>query len=181
MRLVARLSLDKPAGWTEQFLLGFRDFGQILPVIVTCLIVSAFDKRWRRIIASIILAQLLAMAAYNIGKVAMVRYRPNAGVVNIHNPSARSADSWGGWDGENWADRSQSFPSGHSAAAFALGTVLAAFYPRLAWLFLTLAAGCAASRFLQFFHWPSDCLAGGVIGYLCARAFLFVFGPRLQE
>lgn len=168
---------DNPRGWTEQFLLGLRDFGQILPVIVTCVIVAAFDARRRRVVAAILLAQLLAMLVYNGGKYTIVRYRPNAGVVDVSDPAARSVDSWAGWAPGNTEERSVSFPSGHSAAAFAFGTVLAAFYPRLAWMFWILAVGCAASRFVQFFHWPSDCLAGGTIGYLSACLVLGVFGP----
>ncbi len=177
MRWGASVFPDNPRGWTEQFLLGLRDFGQILPVLVTCVIVAAFDARRRRIIAAILLAQLLAMLVYNGGKYTIVRYRPNADVVDVRDPVARSADSWAGWAPGNTEERSVSFPSGHSAAAFAFGTVLAAFYPRLAWLFWTLAVGCAASRFIQFFHWPSDCLAGGTIGYLSACLALGVFGP----
>ncbi len=34
---------EDPRGWTEQFLLGLRDFGQILPVIVTCIVVGALN------------------------------------------------------------------------------------------------------------------------------------------
>ncbi|MGQ9649074.1 MAG: phosphatase PAP2 family protein [Phycisphaerae bacterium] len=168
---------DDSRGWTEQFLLGLRDFGQILPVIVTCLVVATFDSRWRQAVAAILLSQLLAMLVCNGGKYAIIRYRPNSGVVDISDPAARSADTWGGWAPGNTEDSSASFPSGHSAAAFALGTVLATLYPRLAWLFWTLAIGCAASRFIQFFHWPSDCLAGGTIGYLSARLVLGIFGP----
>jgi membrane-associated phospholipid phosphatase len=174
MRWVARVFPSNPHGWTEQFLLGFRDFGQILPVIVACIVVAAFDARRRRIIAAILLAQLLAMAVYHVGKMTVVRYRPNAGVVDTRDPAARSVDSWAGLAAGNGADRSQSFPSGHSAAAFALATVLAVSYPRLVWLFWTLAVGCAASRFVQFFHWPSDCLAGAVLGYVCARLWVWV-------
>ncbi len=164
-----------PHGWTEQFLLGLRDFGQVLPVVVTCIVVGAFDARRRRIIAAILLAQLLAMLIYNAGKYTIIRYRPNAGVVDVRDPAARSADSWAGWAPGNSQDRGHSFPSGHSAAAFAFAGVLATFYPRLAWLFWTLAVGCAASRFIQFFHWPSDCLAGGTVGYLCAHLWVRVF------
>jgi len=178
MRAGTRIFPAAPTGWTEQFLLGLRDFGQILPVIVICIVVGAFDPRRRRIIAAILLAQVLAMVVYNGGKYTVIRYRPNSGVVDVRAPAARSADSWGGWRPFNTEDRSQSFPSGHSAAAFALGTVLAVSYPRLAWLFWTLAVGCAASRFIQFYHWPSDCLAGGTIGYLCACLWGRVFLRR---
>lgn len=168
---------DDPHGWTEQFLLGLRDFGQILPVIVTCVVVAAFDRRWRRVVAAILLSQLVAMVVYNGGKYTIVRYRPNSGVVDFDDPATRPADTWVGWAPGNTDDRSSSFPSGHSAAAFAFGTVLATFYPRLAWLFWTMAFGCAASRFIQFFHWPSDCLVGGTIGYLSACLVLGIFGP----
>jgi membrane-associated phospholipid phosphatase len=77
--------------------------------------------------------------------------------------------------GDTWVRRSDvhwpppsgqdSFPSGHSGAAFAFAAVLARFYPRLRWVFWVLAAGCAVSRSLDAVHWPSDCLAGATIGY----------------
>lgn len=174
-RWAVKVVPQSPRGWTEQVLLGFRDFGQIVPVIVTCVIVAAFDSRRRRIIAAILLAQLLAMLVYNGGKYTVVRYRPNAGAVDVLDPAARPADAWVGLAFGNFADNSQSFPSGHSAAAFALAAVLAACYPRLAWLFWALAVGCAASRYLQAFHWASDCVAGAAIGYLCARPWVSVF------
>src|SRR5690606_132206 len=60
----------------------------------------------------------------------------------------------------------EAFPSGHSGAAFAFAAVLAWFYPHLRWLFWALAFGCAVSRYLDTVHWPSDCMAGAMLGFL---------------
>lgn len=59
-----------------------------------------------------------------------------------------------------------SFPSGHTASSFAAATALAAFYPKSAPLGFTLAAGVGASRVHLGHHFPSDVVAGGVIGMM---------------
>lgn len=64
--------------------------------------------------------------------------------------------------------RYESFPSGHSAAAFAFAGVLAWFYPHLAGVFWALAVGCALSRYVDAVHWPGDCMAGAILGYVAA-------------
>jgi undecaprenyl-diphosphatase len=57
-----------------------------------------------------------------------------------------------------------SFPSGHSAASFAAATTLAAYYPKTAPLGYTVAAAVAASRVHLGHHFPSDTIAGGLLG-----------------
>lgn len=63
-----------------------------------------------------------------------------------------------------------SFPSGHTVAAFAIGGVLIASSPsrmvRSGVLLLAIAIG--ASRILAFRHWTSDVLASAAIGFLAA-------------
>jgi undecaprenyl-diphosphatase len=57
-----------------------------------------------------------------------------------------------------------SFPSGHATTAFATAVVLAAWYPRQAVGFVGLAALVGLSRILLGAHFPSDVLAGALLG-----------------
>jgi membrane-associated phospholipid phosphatase len=64
------------------------------------------------------------------------------------------------------------FPSGHSAAAFSLDTVIALQYRHHAWVPVvayTLAAGAGLSRVALDRHWASDVVVGAVVGHLVAR------------
>ena len=57
-----------------------------------------------------------------------------------------------------------SLPSGHGAAAGALAMMLSMRWPILAPLWWLLAFSLAATRVLTSSHWPSDALAGVLIG-----------------
>jgi membrane-associated phospholipid phosphatase len=69
---------------------------------------------------------------------------------------------------------SGSFPSGHSANAFACATVLAWYDRRLAVPAFVLAAAIAWSRVYVGVHWPLDVLGGAVLGVLLATALLML-------
>jgi membrane-associated phospholipid phosphatase len=64
----------------------------------------------------------------------------------------------------NWA----SFPSGHATTAMALGVALALLFPRLRWVFLCLCFWIAVSRLFVGAHYPSDVIAGGMLGGITA-------------
>lgn len=63
-----------------------------------------------------------------------------------------------------------SFPSDHAAAAFAIALAVFAFSRRVGALFLAVAALIGVSRIALGMHYPSDVLAGALIG--CAAALL---------
>lgn len=67
-----------------------------------------------------------------------------------------------------------SFPSGHSATAFACATVIAWASPRLRIPAFVLAAGIAWSRVYVGVHWPLDVLGGAALGVLVATALLML-------
>jgi undecaprenyl-diphosphatase len=67
-----------------------------------------------------------------------------------------------------------SFPSGHTLHAVAFTIVALSYYPQLAWLLIPFAGLVAVSRVLLGLHYPSDVLAGAVIGALLAAGSLMV-------
>lgn len=87
-------------------------------------------------------------------KVLFGRRRPNARV------GAHSYDL---------VDGGQSLPSGHTALAFSLAGTIHAWYPDWrGWSAIALACSTAYSRVHTLAHWPSDVVAGGLIGFATA-------------
>lgn len=77
-------------------------------------------------------------------------------------------------DADTWGEDGDSFPSMHTATAFAIGTVLAeSGNDRVRWLRRTigygLAAGTAYARMDHDAHWLSDTVAGAALGIATAR------------
>jgi membrane-associated phospholipid phosphatase len=71
-----------------------------------------------------------------------------------------------------------SFPSGHTITTFAMGSILAHEYPRKWWikaLIYGYGGGVAAARLAANKHFPSDVVAGGVMGWFIGD---YVYGKR---
>jgi undecaprenyl-diphosphatase len=71
-------------------------------------------------------------------------------------------------------NRGKSFPSSHAANCFALATVISVFYRRRVWIAFVPAVLVALSRMYVGVHWPSDVLAGCLIGVLCGLGSVFL-------
>ncbi len=80
--------------------------------------------------------------------------------------------------------RSYSFPSGHSSAAFASATVLFSYYKHAGMLAYVAAALIAYSRLYLFVHYPTDVLAGillgSVIAFLIVKAINRLYSTCLE-
>ncbi len=71
-----------------------------------------------------------------------------------------------------------SFPSGHSATAFAAATAVAVLCPRLRPFALAIAAAVALSRVYLRVHFPLDVVAGSLLG-ACVGGLCAVVALRL--
>lgn len=88
-------------------------------------------------------------------------------------PGADNPNKWGG-PGFSFKREKLSFPSGHSALAFSIATVIASKYkgtiiPVIAY---SAAVLTAFSRVHDKMHWSSDVFFGSVMGYFIARGIL---------
>jgi hypothetical protein len=82
------------------------------------------------------------------------RERPDVsgGLLKFHGPTVSSGGDL------------KSFPSGHTAAAFAVATVLANRHPKQKWLYYGLATAVGYARIRKSAHFPSDVIVGAAIG-----------------
>ncbi len=69
----------------------------------------------------------------------------------------------------------QSFPSGHTIFLFALSTVIYFFNKKLGIFFLVCSAIIAVARIFVGVHWPSDILAGAVLGIIIGTVINWLY------
>ena len=67
-----------------------------------------------------------------------------------------------------------SFPSGHTLHAVTFTMIAVAYYPALAWVLVPFTALVALSRVVLGLHYPSDVLAGALIGAAVASASFLI-------
>jgi membrane-associated phospholipid phosphatase len=158
--VLASALLDKPV---DQFVVKHRDsrlmrtygnFGKNMPIALVATVGAAValgDDRMQ-----------------NMGVIAMQSIAASVGVTAVGKyvvGRARPEEDRGPWSrvGDGYSRSNASFPSGHSAVAFAAVTPFAQEYDA-PWLY-GVAAVSAMGRTANRQHWTSDVVAGGLIGY----------------
>lgn len=135
-------------------------YGYLYPVIWG--IVMALDYAHTQLIFHIgITSFIIEHLAYRFIKNKIKRIRPSNVIPGI-NRLMRIPDEF-------------SFPSGHAAGAFLMATLFHHFYPSLSIPFYTTASLIGFSRVYNGVHYPSDVMAGSVLGFCSARIGLGIF------
>jgi len=136
----------------------------------SALLAAAGGPRGRRAAANGLAAIALASAVVNLGlKPLGNRRRPDRATAAV--PLARQVAM----------PESTSWPSGHSASAFAFATGVGAAWPALGVPLSALASLVAYSRVHTGVHYPSDTIAGTVAGIALAPVAVAAIGRRRRR
>ena len=126
-------------------------------VWITLALLLLFFRKTRRAGAAMLLAMLVGFLVGNLWlKELVMRPRPFV----THSDLTALLDP-----GDPW-----SFPSGHALSSFAAATAFCCFHRKAGVLALVLAALIAFSRLYASVHYPTDVLAGALLGVLLGLA-----------
>ena len=77
---------------------------------------------------------------------------------------------------------SYSFPSGHTLSSFAAAEMLSLYFTQYRLVFMSIAFLIALSRLYLYVHYPTDVIAGFILGLLCSKIiFIILQGGYIQK
>lgn len=150
---------------TEMHKNKFVLFG-VVPLILGRLI---YIYRWKAI-------RPLVAAAIAVGVADTIAYRGIKSVVQRSRPFQHAETSH--WLRKVGQAHGPSFPSNHAANCFAAATVLSWYFGRRAMMLYSFAILVGLSRVALGVHWPSDVLAGMILGYFVGVLITSALIPR---
>ncbi len=139
-------------------LINFLSHGTTLLAIACALLLCGklFNKRLYEVGKSLVISFVFSGVIVQILKHIAGRGRPRLlDNLDFIGPTLKS-----GYD---------SFPSGHTAVAFCMAYVLAQHFPKYKVIFYLFAGIVGFERFEDAAHFPSDVLAGAILGVIVAK------------
>ncbi len=158
-----RLLFEHIFGWGDKRLIPDRFFrlvswsanGCLYPFLGLYVYLTFSSASSKPFLLSAAIAFPLERLLYHLIKQSMKRDRPYECIVDVEF-RVRPPDQF-------------SFPSGHTASAFLIMTLLASFFPTLRIPMFCWAATVGIARVYLGVHYPTDVLAGAVLGIVTAR------------
>jgi len=134
--------------------------GAIIWIIISVILIS--NKKYRKVGFMALSALILsAILGDEILKNVFRRVRPSDTIATMNLLITRPL--------------SYSFPSGHTMSSFAVAGVLAKCFKKYAIEFISLASLIAFSRVYLYVHYPTDVLAGAILGLMCSAIVIYLF------
>ena len=156
----------KELGAGRDLLFLAETFGMTLGAIIVTLLILELDWHRRIRLFRYFGAILSVSLVSNVIKLFVIRYRPHG--IDFASPESIAQLNVISIDWMPWTSAIKSmegsFPSGHTAMAFAAFTVLAFLYPQGKRIFLMLAIFVGIQRIVVNAHFPSDVIAGAMVG-----------------
>ncbi|MEX0777255.1 MAG: phosphatase PAP2 family protein [Phycisphaeraceae bacterium] len=162
-----------------------QQFGDIVSIILVSTVIWLLDPPNRRRLLDLVLATVLAAIVYNALKMGIGRPRPVLGdpygftwpwmthAVAVATDAAADLPQYHAWHiGAPNISRLWAMPSSHTAAAMVMAVFLTYVYPRLKALMVTLVVLVGLCRVMLGAHYPTDVVAGAIVGYLVAAPII---------
>lgn len=123
-------------------------------LVATLLIILAinFKKYWRMVLEAVLAAGITRFVVAEF--IRWLWFRPRPFVTNNVNLLI------------DYNSREASFPSGHACFYFALSTIVYVYNRKLGTAFYIASLFIVLARVFVGIHWPSDILAGAIIGVM---------------
>ncbi len=133
----------------------------LAPAILLAMTYIYRARIWQPILALAFAILLADGLSYRVLKKSVDRARPFA------------SEATGSWVRQVGVAHGNSFPSNHAANCFAGAVVLAYFFRRTKYFVYTFACLVALSRVALGVHFPSDVLAGALLGFIVGSVVVF--------
>lgn len=126
-----------------------------------------FRKYWRMVVEAMIAAIFTRLVLVEI--IRWLWFRPRPFVINNVNLLI------------DYNAKEASFPSGHASFYFALSTIVYFYNKRIGIIFYVASLCIVLARVFVGIHWPSDILAGAILGILVGLVLNKIFKKYLLK